>query len=134
MMTRTHFAGQNGAAVPEQIDPSVTQAERDAAWSGTLAALTQIAQPVSPQTTEQINAMLRLRQEGMTGTVPQIVNREAPMVLMADYFETPQGRAADTEGLSRVMARIYAPLAWGSVGAFCAVLVMAILDANCVGC
>jgi hypothetical protein len=109
-MTRTHFASQNGAAT-----------------AGIEHALTQIAQVEPTQTAEQINAMLRLHRAGMTGTVPQIVNREAPMVLMAEHFETPQGRAAETEGLSRIVARIYAPLAWGSVGAFCAVLVMAIL-------
>jgi hypothetical protein len=133
-MTKTHFASQNGASVPEQIDPSVTQAERDAAWSGTLAALTQIAQVEPTQTTEDMNAALRLKQAGMTGTMAQRSHAtEAPMVLDATFI-TPQGRAADTECLSRVMARIYAPLAWGSVGAFCAVLVMVILGANCVGC
>jgi hypothetical protein len=114
-MTRTHFA-TNGHAT-----------------AGIEHALTQIAQVEPTQTTEQINAMLRLHRAGMTANVPQIVDREAPIALDATFI-TPQGRAADTESLSRVMARIYAPLAWGSVGAFCAVVVMAILDANCVGC
>jgi exonuclease I len=108
-MTKTHFA-TNGHAT-----------------AGIDAALTQIAQTAAPQTTEDMNAALRLKQAGMTGTIaPRSHATEAPIALDATFI-TPQGRAADTESLSRIMARIYAPLAWGSVGAFCAVLVMAIL-------
>jgi exonuclease I len=115
-MTRTHFA-TNGHAT-----------------AGIDAALTQIAQTAPTQTTEDMNAALRIKQAGMNGTMtPRESDDEAPMVIDATFI-TPQGRAADTESLSRVMARIYAPLAWGSVGAFCAVLVMLALTADCVGC
>jgi hypothetical protein len=130
-MTRTHFA-TNGHATAG-IDP--LHEVRSISNAGIERALTSVMQPGQVYSTEDMNAMLALQRSGMTGTIaPRESAAEAPMVLMVEDFETPQGRAADTEGLSRVMARIYAPLAWGSVGAFCAVLVMAILDANCVGC
>jgi hypothetical protein len=124
-MTRTHFASQNGAATAG-IDEM--HEVRSISNAGIERALTNFMQPGQAYSTEDMNAMLALQRSGMTGTIaPRESAAEAPMVLMAEHFETPQGRAAETEGLSRIVARIYAPLAWGSVGAFCAVLVMAIL-------
>ena len=142
----THFSSDGFAVAPETPRPTHGQHERAATTPGPTSsptdrginsALRQIAVQPHSQSTEQINAMLRLHRAGMTGKpAPQLVNREAPMVIDAEYMdavaknhavsarkcpidakimESPQAKADDAErsdALSDVLYNLILPLAW----------------------